>query len=103
MIGQDEPRDPSALIVPRAGSVQRTGDPWEPCRLHDQAGAMVAPAAVYLRDLQGSGRPENTLRAYAIAVLRWFRFLWAIRVPCDPAPRTEAPDYSCGIQHTVNP
>ena len=103
MIGQDEPRDLSALIVPRAGSVQRTGDPWEPCRLHDQAGAMVAPAAVYLRDLQVSGRPENTLRAYAIALLRWFRFLWAIRVPWDQATRTEARDFCCWIQITVKP
>ena len=84
------PRDLAALVVPRAGSLEHPEDPWEPYRLRDPAGAVVGPVAAWLRDLQASARPETTLRAYATALLRWFRFLWAIGVPWDQATRAEA-------------
>ena len=90
MIGQDEPRDLSALVVPQAGWLEHAEDPWEPYRLLDPAGALVGPVAAFLRDLQACGRPETTLRAYAIALLRWYRFLWAAGVPWDQATRAEA-------------
>src|SRR5260370_710382 len=64
---------------------------------------VVGPVAVYLRDLQASARPETTLRAYSTALLRWFRFLWAIEVPWDQATRAEARDFCCWIQLTVKP
>ena len=103
MIGQDEPRDLSALVVPQAGWLEHAEDPWEPYRLLDPAGALVGPVAAFLRDLQASGRPETTLRAYAIALLRWYRFLWAAGVPWDQATRAEARDFSCWIQITIKP
>lgn len=73
MIEAGEPRDLAALVVPRAGWLESVGDPWEPWRLCDPAGAVVVPAAAYLRDLQAAGRPETTLRTCSIALLRWFR------------------------------
>ena len=103
MAGQDEPRDLAALVVPQAGWLERAEDPWEPYRLVDQAGTLVGPVAAFLRDLQASGRPETTLRAYAIALLRWFRFLWATGVPWDQATRAEARDFSRWIQIAVKP
>jgi integrase len=103
MIGEETPRDLAALIVPRAGRLEQAEDPWEPYRLLDPAGAVVGPVAVFLRDLQASARPETTLRAYATALLRWFRFLWAIEVPWDQATRAEARDFCCWIQLTVKP
>ena len=75
MTGQDEARDLAALAVPRAGWLERAEDPWEPYRLRDPAGALVGPVAAFLRDLQASGRPETTLRAYAVALLRSLRDL----------------------------
>ena len=66
MIGQDEPRDLAALVVPQAGWLEHAEDPWEPYRLRDPAGGLVGPVAAFLQDLQASGRPETTLRAYAI-------------------------------------
>jgi integrase len=98
-----EYRDLAALVVPRAGSLEPTGDPWEPWRLCDPAGAVVAPVAAYLRDLQASGRPETTLRTYSIALLRWFRFLWAAGVAWDQATRAEARDFCRWIQLTAKP
>ena len=103
MIGEETPRDLAALIVPRAGRLEQAEDPWEPYRLLDPAGTVVRPVAVYLRDLQASARPETTLRAYATALLRWFRFLWAIEVPWDQVTRAEARDFCCWIQLTVKP
>src|SRR5260370_36763211 len=73
MTGQDEPRDLAALVVPQAGWLERTEDPWEPYRLLDQAGTLVGPVAAFLRGLQACGRPATTLPAYAIPLLPWFR------------------------------
>jgi hypothetical protein len=70
---EDLPRDLSELVVLRSGSLMETGDPWEPYRLVDPAGVLVAPVAAYLKDLQAAGRPATTQRSYCMALLRWFR------------------------------
>ena len=103
VIEGDEPRDLAALVVPQAGRLEHAEDPWQPYRLCDPAGGVVAPVAAYLRELQARGRPETTLRAYATALLRWFRFLWATGVPWDQATRAEARDFCCWIQQAVKP
>ena len=103
MIEGEQPRDLAALVVPQAGRLEHAEDPWQPYRLCDPAGGVVAPVAAYLRELQARGRPETTLRAYAIALLRWFRFLWATGVPWDQATRAEARDFCCWIQQAVKP
>ena len=103
VIEGEQPRDLAALVVPQAGRLEHAEDPWQPYRLCDPAGGVVAPVAAYLRELQARGRPETTLRAYAIALLRWFRFLWATGVPWDQATRAEARDFCCWIQQAVKP
>jgi hypothetical protein len=103
VIEGDEPRDLAALVVPRAGRLEHAEDPWQPYRLCDPAGGVVAPVAAYLRELQARGRPETTLRAYAIALLRWFRFLWATGVPWDQATRAEARDFAAGSSKPSSP
>ncbi len=65
--------------------------------------ALVVPVATYLRDLQAADRPETTLRTYSIALLRWFRFLWAAGVAWDQATRAEARDFCRWIQMTAKP
>jgi site-specific recombinase XerC len=86
-------RDLAGLMVPRVGSVDQTGDPWEPYRLVDATGATVAAVSAFLRDLQAAGRSEATQRSYALDLLRWFRFLWAVEVPWGQATRVEARDF----------
>jgi integrase len=103
VIEMDEPRDLAELAVPLVGSLDRVEDPWQPCRLSDPAGAVIEPAAVYLRDLQAAGRAETTLWAYATALLRWFRFLWAIGVAWNQATRAEARDFSRWLQIADKP
>ena len=72
---QESGRDLAALVVPQAGRMVATGDPWEPWRLVDGDGVVVEPVSLYLRDLQAAGRSGATARSYALDLLRWFRFL----------------------------
>src|SRR5215467_4299645 len=93
-MADDEPSlDVAGLVVPLAGGLRETGDPWEPFRLVDPAGETVAPAAVYLRDVRACGRSEATLRSYGMDLLRWFRFCWAAGLEWDRATRAEAGDF----------
>jgi hypothetical protein len=88
-----EERDLSMLVVPRVGTVRTTEDLWEPVRLIDSAGDVVPSVAAFLKELQASGRSTSTQRSYAMDLLRWFRFAWAVEVPWDQATRLEARDF----------
>jgi len=88
-----EERDLASLVVPTVGSVVAVDDVWEPVRLLDSSGCVVAPVREFLQDLQAAGRSTATQRSYAMDLLRWFRFCWAIDVPWDQATRVEARDF----------
>src|SRR3954449_7860558 len=90
-IGED--RDLSVLVVPRVGAVEAGSDPWAPVRLIDGDGAPVVAVTAFLRELQASGHSAATQRSYAMDLLRWFRFGWAIDVGWDQATRVEARDF----------
>ena len=95
-VGEEEgggARDLGSLVVPAAGTLVETGDPWEPYFLSDPAGERVEPVSEFLRDLQAAGRPATTQRSYSLALLRWFRFVWVAGVPWDQATRAEARDF----------
>src|SRR5271169_5810550 len=101
MTGDDEPfRDLAALVVPQDGRLAATGDRYEPYRLVGADGAPVAAATAFFRDLLAAGRAESTVRSYGMDLLRWFRFLRAVRVPWDQATRAEARDFSRWLQVT---
>ena len=103
IIDGDGARDLLSLVVPRRGAVEATGDPFEPYRLVDSGGVIVAPVAAYLGDLQACGRSAATQRSYAMDLLRWFRFTWAVGVPWDRATRAEARDFCRWIQLAGKP
>jgi integrase len=90
-------------VVPAVGAVVETGDPWEPYWLSDPGGGRVGPVSEFLRDLQAAGRPATTQRSYSLALLRWFRFTWAVGVPWDQATRTEARDFCRCLQLAGKP
>ena len=85
--------DVAGLAVPLAGGLRETGDPWVPFELVDAAGAVVGPAAEYLKDVQACGRSDATLRSYGMGLLRWFRFCWAAGLEWDQVTRAEARDF----------
>jgi integrase len=96
-------RDLAELRIPLVGSVEATGDPWVPFRLLDPAGALMVPVGEYLVNLQAIGRPATTQRSYSMALLRWFRFLWAVEVVWDQATRDEARDFNRRMQVADKP
>lgn len=91
------------MMVPLSGAVQATEDPFETFRLVDSSGDPVVPVMEFLADLQAAGRAEATQRSYSMALLRWFRFIWAAEVPWDQATRTEARDFCRWIQLADKP
>jgi integrase len=103
MIGQDDQRDLAALVVAQQGVLETTQDLFEPFRLLDPAGQRIDSVAAFLSDLQGCGRPATTQRSYGMALLRWFRFLWAIDMAWDQATRVEARDFCRWIQIVAKP
>ena len=84
------PRDLSRLVVPLLGSLEATGDLFEPFRLVDAGGVVVVPAAEFFRELAACGRPAATHRSYGMDLLRWWRFLWATGIGWDQATSIEA-------------
>jgi len=89
--------------VPLGGSLEATGDLFEPYRLVDADGVVLVPAAAYFRELAGCGRPAATHRSYGMALLRWWRFLRAVGVGWDQATRAEARDFCSWIQLADKP
>lgn len=105
---RDERRDrlgPGSRIAggSRSGALVETGDPWEPYYLSDPVGGRVVPVSQFLRDLHAAGRPATTQRSYALALLRWFRFTWAVGIAWDQATRTEARDFCRHLQLAGRP
>jgi hypothetical protein len=103
MTETDSARDLGSLVVPTAGALVETGDVWEPYYLSDPAGGRVVPVSEFLRDLQATGRPATTQRSYSLALLRWFRFTWAVDIPWDQATRIEARDFCRYLQLAGKP
>jgi integrase len=99
----DASRDLSGLVMPLGGSLEATGDLFEPYRLVDADGVVLVPAAAYFRELAACGRPAATHRSYGMAMLRWWRFLWAVGVGWDQATRAEARDFCSWIQLAGKP
>lgn len=93
IFSEDGPRDLAPLVVVARGTLVATGDEWEPWQLLDPAGDVVVPVTEFLRELAACGRSVSTQRSYGMALLRWFRFLWARGVGWDQATRVEARDF----------
>ena len=100
---EDAPRNLSRLVVPPAGSLESTGDVFQPYRLVDGEGSTVEPAAAFFAELTACGRPATTQRSYGMDLLRWFRFLRALGVGWDQATRVEARDFIRWLQGALKP
>jgi integrase len=103
MAAGEAPRELSRLVVPQSGSLEATGDPFQPFRLIDADGVVVAAAGAYFRELAGCGRAAATQRSYGMALLRWWRFLLAVEIDWDQATRAEARDFLCWVQLADKP
>src|SRR4051794_29919392 len=91
--GEAAERDLVTLVVVSVGAVVETEVIWEPYRLVDPGGEVVSSVTAFLHELQAAGRSPSTQRSYALDLLRWFRFLWAVEVGWGQATRCEARDF----------
>jgi len=96
-------RDLAVLVVPLVGSVTGTGNVFCPFRLLDGGGAPVGAVDVFLAEMQAAGRSAATQRSYALDLLRWLRFCWAIEVPWDQATSCEGRDFIRWMMSTLKP
>jgi site-specific recombinase XerD len=91
------------MVVPLRGALESTGDVFEPYRLLDAEGRLVAPVAVFFAELAAGGRAAATQRSYGMDLLRWFRFLWAVDVGWAQATSVEARDFIRWLQIAAKP
>lgn len=82
-------------LVPSEGTV-----PWV---VVDDAGRVVEPVAVFLRDLAARGRSSSSIRSYGLALLRWWRFLIAIDERWDRATSVEVRDFVLWLRQATKP
>jgi integrase len=90
---ESELRDLRELAVARVGRLVDVSDVVVPVRLLDPVDDEVQAVTVFLRDMRACDRSVGSQRSYGRALLRWFRFLWAVGVSWDRAGRVEARDF----------
>lgn len=99
-LDQDRPRDVSRLVIPDVGGFEATST-LNGVRLVDGDGLEVLAVTEYLASLLASGASPASLRSYAMALLRWWRFLGAVEVAWDRATRTDVRDFVLWMRSTT--
>jgi integrase/recombinase XerD len=102
MVGNHDRRAIETVRLPLWGCVVAS-DGAEPWLVVDGLGGRVEPAAVFLRDLAARGRSSSSVRSYALALLRWWRFLLAIGVTWDRATSDEVRDFVLWLGRAAKP
>lgn len=85
-------REVTRLVIPVIGRVAQVGESPGTVLL-DASGTPVAEVSEFFRTMLASGASASSLRSYALALLRWWRFLAAVGVPWERAGRVEARDF----------
>lgn len=78
-------------------------DGWLRWVVVDDAGVVVEPIGVFLRDFAASGNRPLSVRSYAYDLLRWWRWLVLVEVRWDRATSTEVREFVLWLQHTRKP
>jgi site-specific recombinase XerD len=91
-IDADQPRDVTGLVVPAVGGVAIT-ETLPGVVVTDAARQPIAGISDYLNSLLASGASPGSVRSYAMALLRWCRFLAAVDTPWERATRVDSRDF----------
>jgi len=101
--GESDPsRDVTGLTVAALGGI-RVVDGLPGVAVIDAAGLPVPAVADFLCSLLASGAAAGSVRSYALALLRWWRFLAAVDVAWQQASRVEARDFVLWMRFTARP
>lgn len=99
MASIDEDRNVDLIELPRWGRVG-TGDGVVPWLVADPAGSPVEPVRRFLVDFVARGHSAGSVRSYAFALLRWWRFLVAIERQWDKVRPVDVRDFVLWLQRT---
>lgn len=86
-------RDVTWLKIPRVGAVHDGPDASLPYLIVDGQGQELLEVSDFLRHLVASDFSPSSVRSYAQALLRWYRFLWVVEVVWDRAEQVEVRDF----------
>lgn len=101
--GESDPsRDVTGLTVAALGGIRVIEEPPGVAVL-DAAGVPVPAITEFLCSLLASGAAAGSVRSYALALLRWWRFLAAVDVGWAQASRVEARDFVLWMRFTARP
>jgi integrase/recombinase XerD len=86
-------RDIDAVVLPRWGRVVAVENSVVGWRVVDPDGRVVEPVAKFLRDFAARGNRAGSVRSYAYALLRWWRWLLVVDVGWDRASSAEVAEF----------
>lgn len=99
-----EIREIRSIWLPRWGRVVEAGGEevvaWQ---VLDPDGRVVEPIEVFLRDFTAQGNRVGSVRSYAYALLRWWRWLAAVGVEWDRASSGEVRDFVLWLSQARKP
>lgn len=98
----DVDRDIAAIRLPRWGRVVRVDGPV-PWLVVDDEGVPVEPIRRYLTDFVARDTSKGSVRSYAFALMRWWRWLRAVDVEWDKATPVEVRDLVLWLQQARKP
>ena len=102
MVPNEALRDVSTLVIPSVGRVGE-GKGVPAFEVLDAAGAPVLEISEYLSSVLACGASTGSIRSYALALLRWWRFLAAVGVDWDRAARVDVRDFVLWMRFVPRP
>ena len=95
-------RDIAAIRLPKWGHVVASAGvvPW---LVVDEAGVPVEPVRMFLRDFVARSNRPGSVRSYAYALLRWWRWLRVVQVEWDRATSAEVRDLVLWLGQATKP
>ena len=100
--GADQPRDLTGLVVPAVGGLAIT-EALPGVVVTDAASQPIAGISDYLNSVLASGASPGSVRSYAMALLRWCRFLAAIGSSWQRATRVQSRDFVLWMRFAAKP
>lgn len=94
-------RKVEGLVVARVGEMRESESLAAGFEVLDATGEPIEPIGVYLRHLAANDATGPTRRSYAMALLRWWRFLSAVGVPWQAADHEEYIDHIIWMRTTT--
>jgi integrase len=96
-------REVDVIRLPQWGRVASMPDAVVPFAVLDAAGLPVEPIARFLRDFVARGRRPGSVRSYAYALLRWWRWLIVVEFEWDAVTSAEVREFVLWLQRTTKP